>query len=148
MDSRGVTPVVEKLLMIGIVVLFVGAVTAVLFGSAVPGYRDAVGAELGDRVVVSAAERIEAAVPPNGTATSGSATFDVPETIRGEPYELRVDGRALVLEHPRPAIASRVRLSLPEHVESVSGTVHSRGGATVLIEDVSSGVRIEVGGDG
>lgn len=145
MDSRGVTPVVEKLLMIGIVVLFIGAVTAVLYGSAVPGYRNAVGTELGDRVTVTAAERIEAAVPPNGTASTGEATVDVPETIRGEAYQLRVDGRALVLDHPGPAIGARTRLSLPEHVESVSGRLASRGNGTVRIVDVPGGVRIEVG---
>lgn len=145
MDSRGVTPVVEKLLMIGIVVLFIGAVTAVLYGSAVPGYRNAVGTELGDRVTVTAAERIEATVPPNGTASAGEATVDVPETIRGEAYRLRVDGRTLVMDHPRPAIGGRTRLSLPAHVESVSGQLASRGNGTVRIVDVTGGVRVEVG---
>lgn len=145
MDSRGVTPVVEKLLMIGIVVLFIGTVTAVLYGSAVPGYRTAVGTELGDRVTVTAAERIEAAVPPNGTASAGEVTVDVPATIRGEAYQLRVDGRTLVLDHPTDAIAASARFSLPAHVESISGTLDSRGNGTVRIVDVPDGLRVEVG---
>lgn len=145
MDNRAVTPVVEKLLMIGIVVLFIGTVTAVLFGSAVPGYRDAAGLELGERVLVSGAEQIESAIPPNGTTASGTATVDVPETIRGQAYELRVAGRELVLDHPRPAVGGRVRLSLPTHVESISGTLESQGTRTVRIEDVPAGVAIELG---
>lgn len=145
MDNRGVTPVVEKLLTIGIVVLFIGSVMAVLFGSAVPAYRDAVGAELGDRVVVSAAEQIESTVPPNGTVSSGQATLELPATIRGEPYEIRVDGRALVLEHSTPAIGARTRLSLPTHIQSISGSLESRGNHTVVIESAQGGVAIRVG---
>lgn len=145
MDNRAVTPVVEKLLMIGIVVLFIGAVTTVLFGSVVPGYRDAAGAELGERVLVSAAEQIEASLPPNATVTSGEATVDVPQSIRGEPYELTVDGRDLVIDHPRPAVGGRLRLSLPAHVESISGTIESQGNRTVSIDDVAGGVVVELG---
>lgn len=146
MDNRGVTPVVEKLLMIGIVVLFIGAVTAVLFGSAVPGYRDAAGMELGERVLASGAEQIESSIPPNGSIAAGETTVDVPETIRGEAYELRIVGRELVLDHPRPAVGGRIRLSLPAHVESLSGTLQSRGARSVRIDDVSTGVVIELGG--
>lgn len=145
MDNRGVTPVVEKLLTIGIVVLFIGSVTAVLFGSAVPGYRDAVGAELGDRVVVSAGEQIEASIPPEGVSGTGRTTVDVPETIRGKPYELRLDGGALVLEHPNAAIAARTRLSLPVHVSSATGSIDSLGNRTVVISDAPTGTAVRVG---
>lgn len=145
MDNRAVTPVVEKLLTLGIVVLFIGVVTAVLFGSAVPNYRDAVGAELGDRVVVSAGEQIEAAVPPNGTTISGQTTIDVPETIRGDRYELGVDGTTLALEHPRAGIGSEIHLSLPDHVSTTSGTIESQGDRTVTIEKTADGVAVRLG---
>lgn len=144
MDNRGVTPVVEKLLTIGIVVIFIGSTTAILYGSAVPGYRDAVGSELGDRVLASAADQIQSSVPPNATAVSGRGTVDVPRTIRGEPYEIRVDGRSLVLDHPSRAVAGRLRLSLPDHVEAVSGTLDSRGADEVRIEPVDDGVAISI----
>ena len=145
MDNRGVTPVVEKLLTIGIVVLFIGSITTVLFGSAVPGYRDSVGSELGDRVVVSAAEQIEASVPPNGTATRGRTTIDVPRTIRGEPYALRVEGRTLTLVHPTRAVGGRVRLSLPDHVTDVSGSLRSQGNRTVTLLNTPRGVAVQLG---
>ena len=145
MDNRGVTPVVEKLLTIGIVVLFIGSTTTVLFGSAVPGYRDSVGNELGDRVVVSAAEQIEASVPPNGTATSGRTTIDVPGTIRGEPYALQVEGRTLTLAHPTQAVGGRVRLSLPDHVTDVSGSLGSQGNRTVTLLNTPRGVAVKLG---
>lgn len=145
MDNRGATPVVEKLLMIGIVVLFIGGVTGVLFADAVPGYRDAVGAELGDRVTASAAERIEDTVPPAAAAATARSTVDVPQTIRGEEYRLRADGDTLVLDHPTPAIESHVRLSLPAHVDAVSGTLDSRGEGTVQVRSTDEGVVIALG---
>lgn len=146
MDNRGVTPVVEKLLTIGIVVLFIGSTMAVLYGSAVPGYRDSVGAELSDRVVVSAAEQIESAIPPDGATSTGQVSIDVPATIRGEPYELRLDGRTLVLDHPQRTITGETRLSLPAHVDSLSGSVRSRGDAIARIVDEPDGVAIRLGG--
>lgn len=146
MDERGVTPVVEKLLTIGIVVLFIGSTMTVLYGSAVPSYRDAVGAELGERVLVDAADQIESSVPPNGTAVAGHATVDVPRTIRGERYELRADGRSLILDHPSRTIAGSVRLSVPEHVDSISGTIRSQDSSVVRIEHGDDGLVITLEG--
>ena len=145
MDNRGVTPVVEKLLTIGIVVLFIGAVTAVLFGSAVPNYRTAVGAELGDRVLVSAGEQLEATVPPSGTVVTARTTIDIPETIRGESYVIAANGDQLDLEHPNPAIASEIRLSLPDRVSVVTGSIRSEGSRTVSIERTDAGVTVKLG---
>lgn len=146
MDDRGVTPVVEKLLTIGIVVLFIGSTMAVLYGSAVPSYRDAVGAELGERVLTDAADQIESSIPPNGTATSGHATVEVPRTIRGERYTLRADDGTLVLEHPSRSIAGSVRLSLPDHVDSISGTIRSRDTSVLRIESNDRGVTLRLEG--
>ena len=147
MDNRGVTPVVEKLLTIGIVVLFIGSTTAVLYGSAVPEYRDSVGAELSDRIVVSAAEQIESAVPPQSMDSTGTVRLDLPRTIRGEPYALRTNGNTLVLDHPRPSISAEARLSVPARGDSVSGGTGSRGEAIVRFTQQSGGVAIRLGGD-
>lgn len=146
MDDRGVTPVVEKLLTIGIVVLFIGSTMAVLYGSAVPSYRDAVGSELGERVLVSAADQIESSIPPNGTAAAGQASVEVPRTIRGERYELRVDGRSLILDHPSQAIAGRIRLSMPGHVESISGTIRSQETTVLGVEQAEGGITLHLEG--
>ena len=64
-DERALSPVVGKTLELGIVVLFVGLLTTVLLAGVVPDYRTATGKELGERVLTTAAQEIEHAVPPD-----------------------------------------------------------------------------------
>ncbi|WP_435118100.1 DUF7266 family protein [Halolamina sp. C58] len=143
-DDRGVTPAVGKALEVGIVVLFVGAMTTALYGGAVPDYRDAVGAEIGDRAVVAAAERVENAVPPAARDARTVHGVDLPRSIRGENYRIAVENRTLVLDHPAAAVDARARLALPERVVSVEGVWHSSDDAMVVVTGDRGGLRVEL----
>lgn len=142
MDNRGVTPVVEKAVTMGIVLLFIGGVTTTLFGTSVPAYRDAVGAEVGERVLSTAVREVETAVPPNGTAVSSRTHVELPPTLRGTGYGLHVDGRSLVMTHPDPAIGGRARLSLPTYVTRITGDWQSGAETVVGVNDVDGGVAV------
>jgi hypothetical protein len=141
-DTRAVTPAVGKTLEIGIVVLFVGLVTTALLGGVVPDYRTAAGAEVGDRVLAATAQEVERAVPPPARDVSVRRTVDLPSTIAGSGYTVRVDGRALVLDHPDPAIEGRIDLALPPRVDRVTG--RTEGGAETVVAVRGGGGRIVV----
>lgn len=144
MDNRGVTPVVEKTLTIGIVALFLAGMTTTLFGGAVPAARDATGKAIGDRVLAMATERVEQAVPPNATRASASYRVDLPATIRGTGYRIRTDNRSLVLDHPRDAIGGRSWPVLPARVRSVSGSCQSGGDCMVVVRSLNDGLAVEL----
>ncbi|MFC7019928.1 MULTISPECIES: DUF7266 family protein [Haloarcula] len=134
MDNRAVSPVVEKLLALGLVVVYVGLLTTTLYGGAVPAYRAAVGSELGERTLAEATARVEQAVPPDARAGSARYRVDLPATIGGAAYAIRTDGRDLVLVHPDPAVGGRTRPVLPDRVDALAGTWES-GAETVVIVD-------------
>jgi len=138
--DRGLSPVVGKTLELGVGVLFVALLTTTLFGGLAPDYRDAVGAELGERTLVAAAERTEAAVPDGdvidhadsvgveGTRFERRVSLRLPTSIRDDPYRIAADstadGSAVALVHPDPRIGGRVRLAIPDSL-TVSGSVSS-----------------------
>lgn len=143
---RAATPTVGKLLEIGLVALFVGAVAAPLFGGAVPAYRTAAGAELGDRTLATAGERVEAAVPAHvdeAVRVRVRARADLPRTIRGEAYRVRAANGSLVLDHPRAGVGGRTRLALPDGV-SVAGTWRSDAPAVVLVRSDENGTSVRL----
>lgn len=144
MDSRGVTPIVEKTITMGIVVLFIGGMTTTMFGTAVPTYRDAVGTEVGERVLAMASEEVERAIPPNETAVQANRTVDLPATIRGSAYTIRVDGRSLVLEHPELSTTHRSRPSLPPGVIRIDGDWQSGANTIVTVRSVPGGLAVEL----
>lgn len=146
MDRRGVTTVVAKLLAFGIVLVYIGGIVSVIYGGAVPEYRSAVGDELGDRVLATAADRIQGSVPPDAHDASASVAVDLPATVRGSGYAITVDGRSLVLDHPDEAVGGRVRLALPAHVASVDGTWESGGEHLVRIERDPGGFAVRLTG--
>lgn len=143
-DDRAVSPVVGKTLELGIVVLFVGLLTTTLYGGIVPDYRTTAGAEVADRTLVTAAERIEASVPPNATAVHSERRIDLPSTIRGEQYELRPSNGTLALEHPRPEVSARIPLALPDTVVAVKGTWQSGGTLLVVVNETERGLVVEL----
>ncbi|MEF8774092.1 MAG: hypothetical protein V5A37_05180, partial [Halobacteriales archaeon] len=108
-DERGVAAVVGKVLELGLVLLFVAAITTTLYGGAVPGYRTTAGDAVADRTLAAASQRIQQAVPPAGDRVRATATVDLPATIRGQAYAVVVRNRTLVLEHPHPGVAARAR---------------------------------------
>jgi len=143
-DERGVTPAVGKTLEIGLVVLYVSLVTTVLLAGVVPEYRGAAGAELGDRVLVAAGQDVERAVPPAGTDATVERRVDLPGTIAGTGYEVRADGRQLVLDHPDAAVGGSVRLVLGPRVDRVTGAWESGAETVVRVTRGPDGLVVEL----
>lgn len=145
MSDRAVTGAVGKLLELVLVVLFVGILSSTLFGGVVPEYRAATGAELGERTLGLGAQRVQQAVPPAVGAVSADATYrvDLPRTIQGEPYRIRADDRALVLEHSVPAVRGRVRLAVPTGT-TVSGAWTSRGNPVIRVSTTADGTTVQL----
>jgi hypothetical protein len=134
------SPVVGKVLEAGIVVLYVGLLTTVLFGNVVPAYRAAAGQELTERTVAGAADEIEASVPPAAHDVRGRHRVELPRTIAGSTYRLRVDDRRLVLDHPHDVLGASTRLALPDRVAVVRGNWESSGEPTVAVQTGDSGL--------
>lgn len=130
--TRGLTPVVTKTLAIGIAVLYVAGMTTVLLGGVVPAYETRAGAELGERVLATAAGEIEQAPPAVEGDVETRSTVVLPETIADSGYRLVVsnDTDRLVLDHPDAAVETETRLSLPPGVTLQNGTVS--GGRVVV----------------
>lgn len=124
-DERAMTSVVGKSLAIGIVLLYLGGMTTVLLGGAVPEYRTHAGSELSDRVLATAGGSIEQSVPAaNGTVEANTAV-ELPPTIRERSYELELAGSSLRLHHPNSEITGEIQLSLPPTVTVENGTWRS-----------------------
>ena len=147
-DVRAATPAVSKVFELAIVVLYIGVMTTALYGGVVPEYRDAAGARVGDRALATAAGGVENSVPATETATrvDRQVRIDLPDTIRGEGYWLRVDGEAaaLVMDHPRTAVGGRLPLALPASVHSVSGRWSSYEPAVVAVTGTSDRLRVRL----
>jgi hypothetical protein len=143
-DERAVAPAVGKTLEIGIVVLFVGFLTASLLGGVVPDYRTATGAEVGERVLATTGQEIERAVPPTARDVSVRRTVELPARIAGSSYTVSVDGRSLVLDHPDPAIGGRFQLSLPSTVDRAEGRADDGGQILITVSGDSSGLVVEL----
>ena len=141
-EDRATSPVVGKALEASLVVLYIGLLSAVLYGQVVPGYRTTAGAELGDRVLAEAAQEVQQAVPPDAAAVSVRMRVDLPETIRGRVYALRAANGSLVLNHPNPAIDGRARLALPPTVASVRGSWTSGSPAVVEVRKRGAGLAV------
>ncbi|WP_276300188.1 DUF7266 family protein [Halorussus lipolyticus] len=143
-DTRAVSPVVGKAMEASIVVLYVGVLTATLYGGVVPEYRTAAGAEVGERVLAQSAERVQQAVPTETRAVRVRAEVSLPRTIRGETYAIRTENRTLVLDHPEDRVGGRVTLALPETVESVAGEWSSRDPAVVAVRNSEEGLEVRL----
>lgn len=145
--DRGLTPVVSKTLAIGIVVLYIGMLTAVLYGGIVPGYRTAAGDKIEDRVLATAAERIQQSIPPQTWHVNARFRVELPPTIRGRAYSIRVSNRSLVLEHPHPSIGDSVPLALPRTVSRVEGEWQSHESLVIRIVSSDDGLVVMLEGE-
>jgi hypothetical protein len=139
-----VTPVVGKTLEMGVVVLFIGLLTAVLLGGVVPEYRSATSATVGERVLTAASQDVERAVPPATGPVRTQTHVTLPGDIAGQSYAIDVDGRHLVLHHPDPVVSGRVRLVLPSTVDSIDGRWQSGASTVVRVSGDESGLAIEL----
>lgn len=122
MDNRAVSPVVEKTIAIGLVVLFVSGFGGTLVSGVVPDYRSDVGQEVGERTLATAARTVEAAIPSaNGTVTV-EVVRELPGTIDDRTYRIELAGRRLQLTHPDPSIGASTRLAIPADVTVQNGS--------------------------
>ncbi|MEF8838415.1 MAG: hypothetical protein V5A24_01655 [Haloarculaceae archaeon] len=133
MDNRGTSSVVGKLLGAGLVLLYVSGSTAVLLGDVVPGARRATGQELADRVVGDAAARLERTLEPGGGHLRGTVSLDLPSTIAGAGYSLRLRGGELHLKHPDPGIDARAHLETPSAVSASASTIQSGSEGAIVV---------------
>jgi hypothetical protein len=122
-----------------IVVLYVSALSATMYGGLVPEYRTAAGAEVGERVVAESAQRVQQAVPTDARAVKVRYSVSLPDTIRGQAYSVGVENRTPVLDHPVEGVGGRARLALPETVISVEGEWSSREPAFVAVRTSADG---------
>lgn len=144
MADRAVSPVVGKALEATIVVLYLGLVTATLYGGAVPEYRTAAGQEVAERTAANAATEIQDAVPPGTVVAATRVEVELPATVAGEAYRITVDGDRLVLEHPDPDVATSVPLVLPARVENVSGSWESGDSTHVRVLSTDEGLEVHL----
>lgn len=143
-DERATSAVVGKALEAALVILYLGMVASALFGGVVPEYRTAAGEEVGERVLSTAAQRIQQAVPANATTVESRMEVDLPETIRGRTYEIRADERSLVLAHRDPAVSQSTPLALTGTVTSVEGNWTSHEPAVVVVESDGEGIAVRL----
>lgn len=152
MDNRAATPAVGKALEAGIVVLYIGLLTTTLYGGVVPDYRSAAGDAVGERALSTAAERVQQSVSPAARTVAVRTRVDLPGTLRGKPYRVRAEGRALVLDHPHSSVGGRVPLALPGRVDRVEGEWSSTDETVVRVTTAAEGsagrvvVRLESAG--
>jgi hypothetical protein len=141
-DERAAAPVAGKALEVAVLVVFVGVVSAALFGSVVPTYRTAAGDEVADRALVAVAGQVDAAAVVTDSVVERRVTVSMPRTIRGSAYVVRaVDERetpTLVLDHPHPGIGGSVALSVPAGTP-VSGALPSTADPTVVVSRAANG---------
>ncbi|WP_152040193.1 DUF7266 family protein [Salinigranum salinum] len=137
MDDRASAPVVGKAMEVAVLVVFVGLVSAALFGSVVPTYRTAAGAEVGERALVAVAGQIEEAARTPDEVIDRRVAISLPRTIRGETYAVRATTTngtpTLVLDHANAAIGGETALAVPPRVAGVNGTLRSGASPTVTV---------------
>lgn len=149
MDDRAAAPVVGKALEIAVLVVFVGVVSAALFGSVVPTYRTAAGDEVADRALAAVAGQVDTAAVTTDSVDERRVTVSMPRTIRGAAYVIRVTNEsgapALVLDHPHAGVGGSITLSTPAEA-AVTGQLRSTAEPTVVVsrhEDGTVGVVLE-----
>jgi hypothetical protein len=135
-----VAPATSKLLEVTLVMLYLGLVATALYGGVVPEYRSQAGEEVAERTLATASQRVQQAVPPEGRHVRSTARVDLPATIRGQHYRIRVVGRRLVLQHPSPSIEATTRLALPDGVTAVAGNWSSDAEARVVVRGSRRGL--------
>lgn len=143
MDDRGLTPVVSEALVIGLVLLYIGLLTALLYGSVIPAYQTTSGAEVGDRVLTTVTERVEQDVTPSYRLDARSR-IELPSTINDRAYSIRAINRTLVLEHPHPKIGGRTRPAQPESVSAIDGSWRSHTPLIIRTVGNETGYRITI----
>lgn len=144
-DDRAVSAVVGKTLAIGLALLYVAGMTSVLYGGVVPEYRTQTGAEIGDRVLATAAGNLEQAPPVVDGTVDTRSVVELPATIQQRSYTLVVSNRTLTLDHPEQGIGDEIRLGLPENVTVEDGAWHSGSDLVIRVRGPTDDRRLTIG---
>lgn len=142
MTDRAVSAVVGKALEASIVIIYIGLLTTTLYAGVLPEYRTAAATEVADRTVAEVSSDLQTAVPSSTATDRTEHQVDLPATIRGETYWIRVQDGELVLEHPHSDVGERAPIVLPGSVTSVEG--EWRSDEQTIITAQRSGNTIEV----
>ncbi|MFW6434781.1 MAG: DUF7266 family protein [Halovenus sp.] len=138
MDERAVSPVVAKTLAAGLALLYLAGMTTVLLGGVVPSYETETGAELSERVLATAAETVETAVPDADGTVQATHSVELPPTIRDTSYRLVLANGSLRLDHPDDRLDESIALSLPAGTTLESGTWTSGGEFEIRVSGPAS----------
>ncbi|WP_323674796.1 hypothetical protein [Halorubellus sp. PRR65] len=155
-DDRALSSVVGKTLELGLLALFVGLLVSTFYGGVLPGYRMGAAGAVSDRTAAAVATDVEAAVPSTADvgvpvdagvrAVDVERELDVPRTVRGDAYRLRLDDGALVLDHPRDELSRTIPLALPDSVVRVEGVARSDATVVVVVEPTPGGLVVRLEG--
>jgi hypothetical protein len=155
-DDRALSSVVGKTLELGLLALFVGLLVSTFYGGVLPEYRASAANSVADRTSASVATELEAAVPSTGDvgvapddgvqSVAVEHEVDVPRTIRGDRYRLRLESSALVLDHPVDGLSRRVPLALPADVSRVEGEATSGETVVIVVESTDGGLVVRLEG--
>jgi hypothetical protein len=143
-DDRAVSPVVEKLLVAGIVVLYVGGMGTLLFGGVLPSYEAETSVEMSERVLATATAGIEDAVPATDGYVESRTVVDLPATIGDSSYTILVSGQSIELVHPDRGIGVETRLAVPADITVPESRWESGGDLVVEIRGSSGDRRLTV----
>ncbi len=133
MDNRGVSPGVEKLLVAGIMLSFVGMTATVLIAGPVPEYKAAAGDELSERVVSRVGNALEKSLPGVGGTVRVQTSLSIPATLADRAYRINLNESELSLNHPSPGIGARTAIGLPAGYSIGPGSVQSGPEVRILI---------------
>jgi len=155
-DDRALSSVVGKSLELGLLALYVGLLVSTFYGGVLPEYRASAADSVADRTTAALATDVEAAVPATadrGIADDGGVVavavereVDVPRTIRGDPYRVRLEDGALVLDHPDESLSRTLPLALPDAVVRVTGAVASSDAVVIVVESTPGGLVVRLEG--
>lgn len=142
MADRAVSAVVGKALEASIVIIYIGLLTTTLYAGVLPEYRTGAATEVADRTLADASGELRTAVPSTAETSETERQVDVPTTIRGETYWIRVQDDDLVLDHPHPDVGERAPLVLPASVSSVDGEWRSDDRTVVTVDRTDEGFAV------
>lgn len=133
MAERALAPAVEKLLVVGLVTLFVAGGATIAIGDVVPEVRQATGQELGDRVLAQAGNDLAAAADAGPGRVHRRVEVELPASIDGRSYDLVLSGRRLQLDHPDPSIATDHPLAVTSSLRVEPARVDGGGDVLVVV---------------
>lgn len=143
--DRALSPVIEKTLVTGIALMYIGGVMGLLIGGVVPTYETAAGEELSERTLATAAGEIEQASTGMAGNVTSTTSVTLPPAIDDTGYELRLDDERLVLEHPTDEFDRETTVAFGENVTGGSGTWNSGGELVIHVEGTAAERTVTIG---